>query len=192
MRNERRFRAGADGRQPRLDTVPAVFLVDDNITLNVRRFEALLCQAFVAARLDGLEYVVQAMTSAMATHGPSLAPLMHRAGFRYVFLGIENSLEHDLAFLRARAKTAGRPPHRAAVNASIEAIAHLHRHKMYVVGGMIVGNPDDTRESIEANLEFARRYGTVDEAPTLADRPVPQPALRAPARHSDAGAYLSR
>ena len=29
---------------------------------------------------------------------------------------------------------------------------------MFVVGGLIVGNPDDTRESIEANLEFARRY----------------------------------
>ena len=26
------------------------------------------------------------------------------------------------------------------------------------MGGLIVGNPDDTRESIEANLEFARRY----------------------------------
>ena len=29
---------------------------------------------------------------------------------------------------------------------------------MLVVGGLIVGNPDDTRESIAANLEFARRY----------------------------------
>ncbi len=29
---------------------------------------------------------------------------------------------------------------------------------MYVVGGLIVGSPGDTRESIEANLEFARRY----------------------------------
>jgi hypothetical protein len=27
-----------------------------------------------------------------------------------------------------------------------------------VVGGLIVGNPDDTRESIEANLAFARRW----------------------------------
>jgi hypothetical protein len=27
-----------------------------------------------------------------------------------------------------------------------------------VVGGLIVGNPGDTRESIEANLAFARRY----------------------------------
>ena len=29
---------------------------------------------------------------------------------------------------------------------------------MHVVEGLIVGNPDDTRESIEANLAFARRY----------------------------------
>jgi hypothetical protein len=29
---------------------------------------------------------------------------------------------------------------------------------MYVVGGLIVGSPGDTRDSIEANLEFARRY----------------------------------
>ena len=29
---------------------------------------------------------------------------------------------------------------------------------MLVVGGLIVGNPGDTHESIEANLEFARRY----------------------------------
>ena len=39
-----------------------------------------------------------------------------------------------------------------------KAIDYLHRNKMFVVGGLIVGNPDDTRESIEANLEFARRY----------------------------------
>jgi anaerobic magnesium-protoporphyrin IX monomethyl ester cyclase len=29
---------------------------------------------------------------------------------------------------------------------------------MYVVGGLIVGNPRDTAESIQANLEFARRH----------------------------------
>ena len=147
----------ADIRDARAHGAQTIFLVDDNITLNVRRFEAL-CRAIVGARLDDLEYVVQAMTSAMATHGATLAPLMHRAGFRYVFLGIENILEQDLAFLRARAKTAGRSTERPAVNATIEAITHLHRNRMYVVGGMIVGNPEDTRESIEANLAFARRY----------------------------------
>jgi radical SAM superfamily enzyme YgiQ (UPF0313 family) len=81
---------------------------------------------------------------------------MRRAGFRYVFLGIENVLDQDLAFLKAAAKNARRGG--AAGNATIEAIEHLHRHGLSVVGGLIVGNPDDTRESIEANLTFARRY----------------------------------
>ncbi len=29
---------------------------------------------------------------------------------------------------------------------------------MFVVGGLIVGNPGDTRDDIEANLDFARRW----------------------------------
>jgi len=133
-----------------------IFLVDDNITLNVQRFEAL-CRAIIDARLDHLRYLVQAMTSAIANQGATLAPLMRRAGFRYVFLGIENILDDDLRFLRARAKNTLRANGRTD-NATITAIEHLHRNGMYVVGGLIVGNPDDTRESIEANLAFAQRW----------------------------------
>jgi anaerobic magnesium-protoporphyrin IX monomethyl ester cyclase len=134
-----------------------IFLVDDNITLNVRRFE-LLCQAIIEAGLNELDYFVQAMTSSIAGHGETLAPLMHRAGFRYVFLGIENVLEGDLEFLRAAAKNTARDNGKNNGNATLKAIECLHRNKMYVVGGLIVGNPDDTREAIEANLAFARRY----------------------------------
>jgi radical SAM superfamily enzyme YgiQ (UPF0313 family) len=135
----------------------AIFLVDDNITLDVKRFERL-CHAIVERGLDRLEYFVQAMTAPLAEHGARLAPLMRRAGFRYVFLGIENILADDLAFLKASAKNARREHGRTVGNASITAIDHLHRNGMYVVGGLIVGNPDDTRESIEANLAFARQY----------------------------------
>jgi anaerobic magnesium-protoporphyrin IX monomethyl ester cyclase len=134
-----------------------IFLVDDNITLNVHRFEAL-CHAIIEAGLNKLDYFVQAMTSAIATHGKTLAPLMREAGFRYVFLGIENILEGDLEFLRATAKNTERDNGKHAGNASVKAIDYLHQNKMFVVGGLIVGSPDDTRESIEANLVFARRY----------------------------------
>ena len=149
----------ADIRDARSHGARTIFFVDDNITLNVRRFEAL-CRAIIEAGLNGLDYVVQAMTSSIAAHGETLAPLMRRAGFRYVFLGIENILESDLQFLRASAKNQLRGDGAAGTkeNASIQAIEHLHRNKMYVVGGLIVGNPGDTRESIEANLVFARRY----------------------------------
>src|SRR5262249_61310125 len=90
--------------------------------------------------------------------GAPSAPLMKRAGFRYVFLGIENVLDADLAFLRADAKNAEREGGRRVGNATLHAIEALHREGLFVVGGIIVGNPDDTRESIEANLAFARRH----------------------------------
>jgi len=147
----------ADIRDARAHGARAIFLVDDNITLNVRRFEGL-CRAIIAAGLNDLEYTVQAMTSAIANHGQTLAPLMRQAGFRYVFLGIENILEEDLEFLRAEAKNRRRGDGASGGNASITAIEYLHSNKMYVVGGLIVGNPRDTRESIEANLDFVRRY----------------------------------
>jgi anaerobic magnesium-protoporphyrin IX monomethyl ester cyclase len=146
----------ADIRDARDHGAQAIFLVDDNITLDVRRVHAL-CQAIIDARLDNLQYLVQAMTSSIANHGATLAPLLRRAGFRYVFLGIENILDDDLRFLRARAKNSLRANGRT-VNATLTAIEHLHRNGMYVVGGLIVGNPDDTRGSIEANLTFARRW----------------------------------
>jgi radical SAM superfamily enzyme YgiQ (UPF0313 family) len=135
----------------------AIFIVDDNISLNVRRFEAL-CQAIIDAGLNKIDYTVQAMTSSIANHGDTLAPLMRKAGFRYVFLGIENILEDDLKFLRASSKNTKREDGKKAGNATIKAIDYIHKNKMYVVGGLIVGNPDDTRESIETNLEFARQY----------------------------------
>jgi anaerobic magnesium-protoporphyrin IX monomethyl ester cyclase len=147
----------ADIRDARDHGARTIFLVDDNIMLNVRRFQAL-CEAIIQAGLDGLDYFVQAMTSSIANHGETLAPLMKRAGFRYVFLGIENILEGDLEFLRASAKNTTRDQGKSTGNATLKAIDQLHRHHMLVVGGLIVGNPDDTRESIEANLEFARRY----------------------------------
>jgi len=78
-------------------------------------------------------------------------PLMRKAGFR-TFLSIENILESDLNFLRAGSKNSQRENGRKAGNATLKAIVALHRNQMYVVGGLIVGNPTDTRESVEANL----------------------------------------
>jgi radical SAM superfamily enzyme YgiQ (UPF0313 family) len=147
----------ADIRDARAHGAQAIFLVDDNITLNVQRFEGL-CRAIIDAGLNDLDYTVQAMTSAIANHGRTLAPLMRQAGFRYVFLGIENILEEDLKFLRAEAKNRQRGEGARGGNAAVAAIDYLHESKMYVVGGLIVGNPQDTRESIEANLDFVRRY----------------------------------
>jgi radical SAM superfamily enzyme YgiQ (UPF0313 family) len=147
----------ADIADARTHGARTIFLVDDNITLDVGRFMTL-CRSIVEAGLDDLDYIVQAMTSSIAQHGDTLGPLMRRAGFRYVFLGIENVLADDLAFLKARAKNIKREGGQPVGNAALDAVNCLHRHGMYVVGGLIVGNPDDTGEAIETNLAFARDY----------------------------------
>ena len=158
-RNFHRFsipRVIADIADARARGARAVFFVDDNITLDVPRFQAL-CHAILDAGLDRIDYLVQAMTASIASHGETLAPLMRRAGFRYVFLGIENVLDDDLLFLKARAKNSRQRQGRRA-NTAAAAADLLHRHGMFVVGGLIVGNPDDGRDAIAANLAFARRY----------------------------------
>ncbi len=130
----------ADIRDARDHGARSIFIVDDNISLNIRRFEAL-CRAIIDAGLNDIDYTVQAMTSPIAMHGDTLAPLMRQAGFRYVFLGIENILEDDLHFLKAAAKNEFREEGHVTGNATLRAIEHLHKNKMYVVGGLIVGQP---------------------------------------------------
>jgi radical SAM superfamily enzyme YgiQ (UPF0313 family) len=150
-------RVVADIRDARDRGARSIFLVDDNITIDVPRLEAL-CRAIIEAGLNDIFYLVQGMTASFATHGKTLAPLMQHAGFRYVFLGIENILEDDLAFLKATAKNSRSKAGAGRQNSTLAAVDVLHRHGMFVVGGLIVGNPDDTREAIDANLAFARQY----------------------------------
>jgi anaerobic magnesium-protoporphyrin IX monomethyl ester cyclase len=150
-------RVVADIVDARMHGARVIFLVDDNIMLNVERFKSL-CHAIIDAGLDDMDFIVQAMTGSIANSGDELAALMRRAGFRYVFLGIENVLDADLDFLKARAKNSRREGGRTTGNATTRACDLLHRHGMFIVGGLIVGSPGDTAASIEANLAFARRY----------------------------------
>ena len=130
-----------------------IFFVDDNITLDTDRFEAL-CRAIIAAGLNRIDYFVQAMTASIATTARR-SPLMQQAGFRYVFLGIENILDEDLAFLKARQE---QPAPRGHTNQyGCGGDRSSASPGMLVVGGLIVGQ-SDRRESIAANLTFARRY----------------------------------
>ena len=97
----------------------AIFLVDDNITLDVRALRGAVPGDHRGRPATTSTTSCRRMTAPIADHGATLAPLMRRAGFRYVFLGIENVLDEDLAFLQARApRTRARDRGRAVGNAT--------------------------------------------------------------------------
>lgn len=120
-----------------------LFFVDDNITLDLKRLEKLT-EEIIAQGHDDMIYYVQA-TSAAIAKSPELVKKMARAGFTIVFLGIENILDTNLTLLKKGD---------IAVK-SRKAIELLHESGISVVGGLILGNPDDDAGRIEANYQFA-------------------------------------
>src|SRR5258707_11742058 len=114
----------ADIRDARDHGARTIFLVDDNITLNVKRFEAL-CEAIIEAGLHTIDYFVQGMTSAIANHGETLAPLMRRAGVRDGFLGMEKILQKDVEFMKDSAKKQERADGHDTGNARLQATDNL-------------------------------------------------------------------
>lgn len=119
-----------------------VFITDDNMVLNPARVMEL-CDAIVARNYQGLNLVVQADCISMATNEPMVAK-MAQAGFRSVFLGIENGSKKNLS-------AAGKGD---IVAASKKAIENCHKYGMMVIGGLIFGFPEDDADSIRENYEF--------------------------------------
>lgn len=119
-----------------------VFITDDNMVLNPGRVMEL-CDAIIARNYQGLNLVVQADCISMATNEPMVAK-MAQAGFRSVFLGIENGSKKNLS-------AAGKGD---IVAASRTAIENCHKYGMMVIGGLIFGFPEDDADSIRENYEF--------------------------------------
>jgi anaerobic magnesium-protoporphyrin IX monomethyl ester cyclase len=122
-----------------------VLLVDDNITLDAVRFRKL-AEAIVNNGLNSMEFLVQASVAGIVSD-PELIPALSRANFSMVFLGIEAVQMKNLQLFQKgdiREKTE-------------EAVSLLRRHDIGVMGGFIIGNPDDSREDIREVFRAARR-----------------------------------
>ncbi len=122
-----------------------VLLVDDNITLDAARFRKI-AEAIAEHGLNTMEYLVQASVAGIVSD-PDLIPALARANFIMVFLGIEAVQPRNLQLFQ---KGDIREQTEQAVN-------RLRRHEIGVMGGFIVGNPDDDRQDIREVFRAARR-----------------------------------
>ena len=142
-----------------------IFITDDNMVLDPARVMQL-CDAIIARKYKNLNFVVQADCLTMARR-EDMVERMGAAGFRSVFLGIENGSGKNL-------RAAGKGD---IVEASRKAIANCHKHGMMVIGGLIFGFPEDDEESIRENYEFFKDIGA-DAAYCQILTPYPKTDMR--------------
>lgn len=119
-----------------------VIFSDDNICLDIKRFEEL-CDAIIEGGHNDINYIVQASSTGIAS-SDALVEKMARAGFKIVFLGIENVAEENLRMFKKG----------NIVDSTRLAVKKLHDKDMMVTGGIILGSPEDKEESIANNYRF--------------------------------------
>jgi radical SAM superfamily enzyme YgiQ (UPF0313 family) len=126
-----------------------IFFVDDNITLDGKRFKAL-CETIKAEKLNNIEYLLQASVKGVKdTEG--LPEAMRDAGIKYIFLGIENAHDSNLAFMNKSDQL--------NVKDTEEVVKSMAENNIKTIGGFLLGQPNDTEETLRYNFEFAKRIG---------------------------------
>jgi anaerobic magnesium-protoporphyrin IX monomethyl ester cyclase len=119
-----------------------IFISDDNFVLAPKRVIEL-CRGIISRSYKGLHFVVQADCTTMAKN-EEMVRFMAAAGFKCIFLGIENVSKKNLT-------TAHKGD---IVDDSREAIRICHKYDIMVVGGMIFGFPGDAEKEIVDNYKF--------------------------------------
>ena len=142
-----------------------IFVADDNLVLEPERVVSL-CDAVIARNFRNLNFVAQCDCITMS-RSETMVRKMAQAGFKTIFLGIENVSKKNL-------KAAGKGD---IVEASRRAVATCHKYDIMVVAGMIFGFPDDDEEDIIANYRFLKSIGA-DTSYCQILTPYPKTAMR--------------
>ncbi len=145
--------------------VRRVFISDDNLVLDPDRV-ICLCDAIIARGYRNLYFVVQA-DCVTISRNERMVEKMARAGFKSVFLGMENASKKNLV-----AANKG-----DILDASKKAVEICHKYGVMVVGGMIFGFPDDGEKEIIENYQFLKSTGA-DTAYCQILTPYPKTGIR--------------
>ncbi len=142
-----------------------IFVSDDNFVLDPERVMTL-CDAIISRGYRNLYFVVQADCVTMARN-EEMVEKMALAGFKSIFLGMENASKKNLKAARKG----------DILDASRKAVENCHKHGIMVVGGMIFGFPDDGEAEIVENYRFLKSTGA-DTAYCQILTPYPKTEIR--------------
>lgn len=127
----------------------SIMITDDNISLDGKRFKEL-CNAITDSGLNNIKYLTQASVNGIKKT-PGLAKAMADCGMSWVFLGIESVHDNALDYLNKSSQLKS--------SDTEDVVGELREYGIIVIGGFVLGYPDDDEESLRANFEFAKKIG---------------------------------
>lgn len=151
----------------RENSTEAIFFADDNISLNSDHYRNL-CEGIIERGLTDIHYTTQAHVGSLFNQ-PQVLEKALTANFKAFFLGIENPNQNKLK------KIGKTVPNMAAKAETV--VAQIRGQGAIALGGVIVGNPDDSAQDFSNILSFLKRI-KVDAPVFFVLTPYPNTQIR--------------
>ncbi|MFW9988465.1 MAG: B12-binding domain-containing radical SAM protein [Candidatus Odinarchaeota archaeon] len=123
-----------------------IFFCEDNFTIKIKRTKEILETMIRSGVPNKMYFSCQSRVDSLYRN-PWLIDLMHKAGMRQVFLGIESVHQQSLDAMNKQNTTP------AMVK---KVVAALQDRGISIFGGVIIGFPGETKTMVRQNIQFAR------------------------------------
>ncbi|MFW9948044.1 MAG: B12-binding domain-containing radical SAM protein [Candidatus Odinarchaeota archaeon] len=123
-----------------------IFFCEDNFTIKVKRTKEILETMIRSGVPNKIYFSCQSRVDTLYRN-PWLVDLMHKAGMRQVFLGIESVHQQSLDAMNKQNTTPGMVK---------KVVSMLQDRGISIFGGVIIGFPGETKTMVRQNIQFAR------------------------------------
>lgn len=123
-----------------------IFFCEDNFTIQVKRTKKILETILKAGLQNKFYFSAQSRVDTLYRN-PWLIDLMHKAGMRQIFLGIETVHQQSLDAMNKRGTTP---------EMTSKVVSMLHDRGISIFAGIIIGFPGETKTMVHQTIEFAR------------------------------------
>ncbi|MFX0154898.1 MAG: B12-binding domain-containing radical SAM protein [Candidatus Hodarchaeota archaeon] len=123
-----------------------IFFCEDNFTIKIKRTKEILETIIRSGIPNKIYFSCQSRVDTLYRY-PWLIDLMHKAGMRQIFLGIESVHQQSLDAMNKQNTTP------AMVR---KVVSSLQDRGISIFGGVIIGFPGETKTMVRENIQFAR------------------------------------
>lgn len=123
-----------------------IFIVDDNFTINLNRTKKILNTIIESGVSSKIYFTCQSRIDTLYRN-PWLIDMMHKAGFRQIFLGIESVHQQSLDRMNKSNTTPAM---------TRKVVRMLQDAGICIFGGVIIGYPGETKKMVRQTIQFIK------------------------------------